>query len=59
VDLTAVCLRAEVGMVDSTDVIFFDAQTQTIYRKDLGINWFTVWESSNEFPLNPTETVAK
>jgi glycogen debranching enzyme len=59
VDLMPVWLGERSGMVDSTDVISFDAQTQTFTGKDLGNNWFTVWGSSNEFPLNPTEISCK
>jgi len=55
VDLMPVWLGERSGMIDSTDVISFDRQTQTFTGKDLGNNWFTVWGSSNEFPLNPSE----
>jgi glycogen debranching enzyme len=55
VDLMPVWLGERSGMVDSTDVISFDEQTQTFTGKDLGNNWFTVWGGSNEFPLNPSE----
>jgi len=55
VDLMPVWLGERSGMIDSTDVISFDGQTQTFTGKDLGNNWFTVWGSSNEFPLNPSE----
>lgn len=55
VDLMPVWLGEQSGMVDSTDVISFDEQTQTFTGKDLGNNWFTVWGGSNEFPLNPSE----
>jgi glycogen debranching enzyme len=55
VDLMPVWLGERTGMIDSTDVISFDEQTQTFTGKDLGNNWFTVWGSSKEFPLNPSE----
>jgi hypothetical protein len=55
VDLMPVWLGERTGMIDSTDVISFDEQTQTFTGKDLGNNWFTVWGSSNEFPLNPSK----
>jgi glycogen debranching enzyme len=55
VDLMPVWLGERTGMIDSTDVISFDDQTQTFTGKDLGNNWFAVWGSSKEFPLNPSE----
>jgi len=55
VDLMPVWLGERTGMIDSTDVISFDEQTQTFTGKDLGNNWFTVWGSSKEFNLNPSE----
>ncbi|REG87149.1 alpha-L-rhamnosidase-related protein [Algoriphagus antarcticus] len=55
VDLMPVWLGDRSGMVDSTDVISFDEQTQTFTGKDLGNDWFTVWGGSNEFILNPSE----
>ena len=55
VDLMPVWLGERTGMIDSTDVISFDDQTQTFTGKDLGNNWFAVWGSSKEFNLNPSE----
>jgi hypothetical protein len=59
VDLMPVWLGERTGMIDSTDVISFDEQTQTFTGKDLGNNCFTVWGSSKEFNLNPTEISCK
>jgi glycogen debranching enzyme len=55
VDLMPVWLGERSGMTDSTDVIAFDEQIQVFTGKDQGNDWFTVWGSSSEFRLNPSE----
>lgn len=55
VDLMPVWLGERSGMKDSTDVISYDEQTKSFTGKDLGNDWFTVWGSSSEFTLNPSE----
>jgi glycogen debranching enzyme len=55
VDLMPVWLGERTGMMDGQDQIAFDELTNTFTGKDEKNDWFTVWGTSQELNISPSE----
>ncbi len=55
VDLMPVWLGERTGMIDGQDQLAYDELTNTFTGKDEKNDWFTVWGTSQELEISPSE----